>query len=330
MRTIETIAELGKIKEGCVLSIGNFDGVHLGHQKIISTAKQIARSNSADLIAMTFEPHPVAVLHPENTPAVLTPLELKIHLLQDSGVDSLIVLKDTRALLSLSAKEFVDEFLVKQLKPAVVVEGDDFNFGAGRDGNIHTLQNLGKEKGFDVRVIEPQKVKLTAGQSVRVSSTMIRKTLEYGKVDDAAVALGRFYRLTGKIVPGKGVGKKLGYPTLNMKKPGQIIPAEGVYAGFVELADTLEQVCKSQKRIDAVFSIGRTKTFGADNPLNIEAHILTERLPAATARWFAMDFVRFIRDQKKFKTETDLTDQIKNDCEDARKILTTEVDNAKK
>jgi len=242
MRTIETISGLKQVLKGCVLTIGNFDGVHMGHQEIVTVAKKIAREKGTELTAMTFEPHPVAALYPERAPGVLTPLALKKHVLARCGVDVLVVLKGDRELLSLSPEDFVSRFLVENIQPSVVVEGSDFNFGAARGGSIETLGKFGAEQGFGVWVIDPRKAKLSTGQTVRVSSTMIRYMLESGHVADAGAALGRPYRLVGEIIPGRGVGKKLGFPTLNMKKPRQVIPAEGVYAGFVKVGGDVEGV----------------------------------------------------------------------------------------
>ncbi|MBW8002294.1 MAG: bifunctional riboflavin kinase/FAD synthetase [Planctomycetes bacterium] len=322
MEIIETASDFEKIKSGCVLTIGNFDGVHKGHQLILAKAGIIANEKQTSLVAMTFEPHPVAILHPEKAPGVLTTLELKQDLLANCGVDYLVVLRDGAKMLNLSPKDFVDEFLMKNISPSVVVEGNDFNFGANRSGNIDTLKQLGEEKGFDVTVIEPQEVKLNTGQTVKVSSTMIRYMLESGHVTDAAAALGRTYRLVEKIISGRGIGKELGYPTLNMAKPTQIIPAEGVYAGFVEVEDSFEKVRKANKRVPAVFSIGQARTYGPDHPLLIEAHLLDKNIKQDLAdKWMAMDFVQHIRSQHKFKSEKELADQIANDCETAKNIL---------
>jgi riboflavin kinase/FMN adenylyltransferase len=207
MKIIETISELSKAAEGCVLTIGNFDGVHIGHREILAAAGQAASARATELVVMTFEPHPVAVLHPEKAPGVLTPLAIKKHLLAECGVDSLIVLEDSRELLSLSPEDFVGRFLVENIRPSIVVEGDDFNFGAGRAGGIDTLQKLGAEKGFRVSVVGARKIELSTGQIVRVSSTMVRLMLESGHVADAAAALGRPYRLIERIIPGRGIGK---------------------------------------------------------------------------------------------------------------------------
>ncbi|UCC21439.1 MAG: bifunctional riboflavin kinase/FAD synthetase [Planctomycetota bacterium] len=321
MKLIETISELEKIKKGCVLTIGNFDGVHLGHQEILATAKCAANEKAAELIAMTFEPHPVAILHPEKAPGVLTPLELKKHLLAELGVDCLIVLKDTRELLSLQPEDFVRRFLVDNVQPSLVVEGDDFNFGAGRAGSIQTLKDLSARHGFEVSVVGSRQVTLSTGQTVRVSSTMIRYMLESGHVADAAIALARPYRLAEEIIPGRGIGKKLGFPTLNMKRPNQVIPGEGVYAGFVKVAETLDAAIACKENLPAVYSIGQARTYGEDFPLLIEAHLLKEDVGDLIGKYAAMDLLQRIRSQHKFKTESQLCEQIAKDCEKARQIL---------
>jgi len=324
MRIIEAASELGQITKGCVLTIGNFDGVHLGHRQILTAARQTAEKKQADLIAMTFEPHPVAILYPEKAPGVLTPLEIKKNLLAQCGVDCLIVLKGDEELLNLSPEDFVGRFLVENVQPSVVVEGDDFNFGVGRAGNIDTLWKLGGQRGFEVSVIEPKQIKLSTGQTVRVSSTIIRYMLESGHVADAGAALGRPYRLVEEIIPGRGIGQKLGFPTLNMKKPRQVIPAEGVYAGFVRVGRTPEDVLASRELIPAAYSIGQARTYGDEFPLLIEAHLLKENLGVVTGKYMAMDFVQRIRSQHKFKTPKELSAQITKDCEKAKNILTTQ------
>jgi len=321
MKIIETTSDFEKIKPGCVLTIGNFDGVHIGHHVILRAAKQIASQRKTELIALTFEPHPVAILHPEKTPGVLTPLKLKTHLLAKYGVDCLIVLKDSAELLNLSPADFVDQFLTKTIQPAVVVEGENFNFGSGRSGNIHTLYSLGQEKAFEVSIIGTKEVKLSIGHAVKVSSTIIRNLLESGKVADAAVALTRPYRLIGRVVPGCGKGKRLGFPTANLAPAEQIIPAEGVYAGFVEISKSEEQVCSAEKKIPAAFSIGRSSTYGSDKPLAIEAHLLIENVGDLVDKWMAMDFIERTREQIKFETESQLAGQIAKDCENVKQLL---------
>ncbi len=321
MKVLETISELEKIKKGCVLTVGNFDGVHLGHQEILTAAKQTATERRAELVVMTFEPHPLAILHPEKAPGILTPLALKKNLLAEFAVDCLFVSKSTPELLSLSPQDFVQRFLVENIGPGVVVEGESFNFGSGRGGGSQTLQNLGAEKGFDVSIVRAREVKLSTGKTVTVSSTIIRDLLANGGVADAALTLGRAYRLIGQLIPGKGRGKQLGFPTLNMQPLGQLVPVEGVYAGFVKIGGDFEQVCESKEKVAAALSIGRSETFGRDNPLAVEAHILTGDVGDLRGEWLAMDFIKRLRDQQKFETQADLSAQIAKDCEKAKEIL---------
>lgn len=307
-----------------MLTIGNFDGVHLGHQEILIAARQTAAERWAQLVVMTFEPHPLVVLYPQKPPGILTSLALKKHLLAEFGVDCLFVLESTVELLSLSPQDFVEQFIVKNIQPGVVVEGESFNFGCGRGGGVRTLQELGAEKGFEVSVVGAKEVKLSTGRTVRISSTIIRDMLEGGRAADAAIALGRPYRLIGQVVPGCGKGKKLGFPTANIEPVRQLVPAEGVYAGFIQIADSFEQVCKAKEKIPAALSIGRSETLGSDNPLAIEAHILTDDVGDLHDKWLAMDFIKRIRDQQKFETESQLSEQIAKDCEKAKEILATD------
>ncbi len=303
-----------------VLSIGNFDGVHIGHRKILQAARKKADQRHTSLVVATFEPHPVTVLHPEMAPERLATLQLKQKLLAENGTDYLLLLKSDKDLLSLSARDFVERILAKGIAPAVIVEGEDFHFGSGRSGNIHTLTYLASEFGFEVLSVEQQTAKLSIGSSVIVSSTLLRNLLLEGKVADAAVALARPYRLIGRVVAGRGKGKQLGFPTANLGQINQLVPAEGVYAGTVEVGQTEDSVCQSKNAIPAAFSIGTSATYGPDHPLSIEAHILS-RAGDLTDKWLAFDFVEKIRDQQKFETEKDLADQIAKDCQKAKNIL---------
>ncbi|MFQ6036930.1 MAG: bifunctional riboflavin kinase/FAD synthetase [Sedimentisphaerales bacterium] len=324
VQTTSGLAELTRVEKGCVLTIGNFDGVHLGHQKILATARQTAAERKAELIVMTFEPHPRALLYPQKALGILTPLVLKKHLLAELGVDYFCIVKSTLGLLNLSPRQFVQHFIAEKIQPSVVIEGRSFNFGSDRAGNVNVLQNLAREMGFEVLVIEAKKVKSSTGQVVNVSSTAIRSMLAAGRVVDAAVALGRPYRLIGQVVPGRGRGRQLGFPTANMQPTEQLIPAEGVYAGFVEIGDTAEQVCKTHKKLPAAFSIIRPGTPGCGYSLAVEAHLLMEDVGRLQGKWLAMDFVKRIRDQQRFKTDSELSAQIAKDCKKAKNILATD------
>jgi len=344
MQIVKTESDLEKIRAGAVLTIGNFDGVHIGHRAILSAAKRIAEQKQTEIVVMTFQPHPLSVLNPQKAPSPLMPPVLKEHFLAELGVDILFTAKSEPEILSLTAEDFVGRFIVKGIRPSVIVEGKDFNFGHKRAGSVHTLQKLAGAKGIDVVVVEPKKAKLPLclpvgrqerGQTIEVSSTVIRDMLTKGEATDAAILLGRPYRLIGNIVPGRGKGKHLGFPTLNLQKPQQLIPAEGVYAGLVEIGNDETQVCSirlgmayaTKEKIPAAFSIGRTTTYGAGQSLLIEAHLLIDNAEQFTGRWMAMDFIERIRGQQKFETEKALAEQIDRDCRKAQQILRNEIMN---
>ena len=322
MRIVEAESDFGKIKKGSVLTIGNFDGLHVGHCQILRSAKKIAEERNTDLTVMTFDPHPAAILRPEQAPGILTPLEFKKHLLAREGVDCLVVLKDTYKLLNLSPGEFVNEFVMANVRSSVVVEGPNFNFGYGRSGTVETLKTLGKKRGFEVVIVPGEKVQLSDGSIVTASSSLVRSQLERAEAADAAMVLHRPYRLIGQVVAGRGKGRYLGFPTANLEPVGQIIPAEAVYAGYVVIADSMQQICQSSQRQRAVFSIGRAKTLVTNHPLLIEAHILDAAVGRLQGKWMGMDFIKHIRSQEIFKTEDDLKKQIQKDCRAAKEILT--------
>ena len=322
MNSARALSDSVSVKAGCVLTIGNFDGVHLGHREILARAKGIAEARQTELVVLTFEPHPVAVLYPDRAPGVLTPLIPKRRLLYPYVEDRILVLDDNRELLSLSARAFVADFLAERIRPSVIVEGDDFNFRANRQGNIAILTALGQDYGFEVVVVDAKYIHLSTGQRIRVSSTMIRYMLESGHVAEAALALGRPYRLTGQIASGRGKGRELGFPTLNMPKPDQIIPAEGVYAGYVRLQDSTEELMGESDALPAVFSLGQTATFGDQFPLSIEAHVLDRSLTDVAAAHMTLDFVAHLRSQHKFPSAEDLVRQIELDCQEAMRVLT--------
>jgi riboflavin kinase/FMN adenylyltransferase len=312
--------QLDKVQKGGVVSIGNFDGVHLGHQDILRTARQV-RPN-VPLSVMTFEPHPAAILQPQKAPGVLSPLPMKTWLLEQLGVEQLIVITDCIKLLNLSPKEFVDEFLVETLAPSAVVEGPNFNFGYGRSGGIETLKTLGKERGFEVCEVPYRHIHLDPDRrSVICSSSLIRRLLEQGEVHHAAAAMGRPYRLIGKTIPGRGIGRQLGFPTANIQPENQILPTEGVYAGFVVTGRTLEEVCGRGVRRPAAISIGRAKTFMTDHPMLIEAHILEPNVEDLHGKYLAMDFIECIRRQQRFENRQFLIEQIDKDCKKVLEIL---------
>jgi riboflavin kinase/FMN adenylyltransferase len=203
----------------------------------------------------------------------------------------------------------------------VVIEGPNFNFGYGRSGTVETLRQLGAERGFDVVVVPPRQVTVDDGPPQVCSSSLIRRLVAEGSVTGASQALGRRYRLIGKTHPGRGIGRQLGFPTANIEPLDQIVPAEGVYAGFVVTGQTPEAVRGKDRARPAAFSVGRAKTFLSNHPLLVEAHILEPNVEDLAETWLALDFVVKIRPQQRFDTHEALAEQIAKDCDRARELL---------
>ncbi len=322
MQIAESIEQISQLPRGMALSIGNFDGVHRGHQTIIAAAKRAAEQRGAQTAVMTFDPHPAAILRPDKAPGVLTPLPQKLRLLQAAGVDVVIVIRDSLSLLNLSPSDFVDRFLMSHLSPSVIVEGPNFTFGYGRSGTMQTLRKLGAERGFEV--IEAPFTEVRLGKDRRAatcSSSLIREMLEKGAVFEAAQLLSRPYRLAGSVVTGRGIGRTLGFPTANVHPAGQILPSEGVYAGYVVVGGSFEDVCFGGQRRPAALSIGRAKTFITDYPLLLEAHLLEDNVENLYGQWVGLDFMEWLRNQRRFTSREDLSEQIAQDCRDALAVL---------
>ncbi len=311
MRVFDGVDSVDPSFRGAVLTVGNFDGVHLGHQRILRTARALAHVSSATVIAMTFEPHPLALLGADRAPARLSLWEEKARQLIHAGADAIVRLETDRQLLSLTAEQFIQEILVQRIHPSYIVEGPNFGFGHGRKGDVETLREASAKGGFQVRVVEPYMLHL--GDDVQptvVSSTVVRQRLLAGNVTDAAACLGRPYTLIGRVVHGAGAGRQLGYPTINLDVGEQLVPAEGVYAGRVEIRGV---------RRTAAVSIGHRPTLGG-TALAVEAFLLDESadLYDADAR---LDLLEFVRSQRKFAGPEELTEQIAADVEAVRRIV---------
>ncbi|HVP10301.1 MAG TPA: bifunctional riboflavin kinase/FAD synthetase [Phycisphaerae bacterium] len=334
MKVYEGLSSIDDSMRGAVLTVGNFDGVHLGHQRILRTSHALAHVSSAKVVAMTFEPHPLAVLRPDRAPRRLTPCDEKLRQLAQAGADAVVKLKADRETLSLSAEDFVRQVLVRQIHPSYIVEGHDFGFGHNRQGNIDTLWALSPKGGFQVHVVEPYRITLGPREHVIVSSTVIRDCLSRGEIEQAAACLGRPYALVGDVVHGEGQGTHLGYPTINLEvAEGQLIPGEGVYAGIAELGVARSRAGK-QGTYDlaapvrghdaatvslAAISLGHRPTLGGKK-LVIEAFVLDK-----SGDWYGeharLDFVKRVRDQRKFASRAELTDQIARDVEYVRRVV---------
>lgn len=310
MKVYDSTSTIDPSLRGAVLSVGNFDGVHLGHQRILRTARALAHVSSAAVIAMTFEPHPITLLRPGQAPPRLTPWEEKAAQLAAAGADAVVKLATDWSLLSLSAEEFIREILVKQIHPSYIVEGPNFGFGRGRAGNVETLRQFSAKGGFQVHVVEPYRLHLPDGRHIVVSSTAVREELSRGDVEGAMQCLGRPYVLVGAVVRGASEGRKMGYPTINLDVGGQLIPAEGVYAGMADV--------DGEHRMAAI-SIGHRPTLGGGS-LVVEAFLLDAKgdYYGRTAR---LGLLGFVREQRTFAGRDELTAQIGRDIEVVRGVV---------
>ncbi len=313
LRTLRGVDSLTSAPSCSVVTIGNFDGVHRGHRAMLARAGRIARESGCALAAVTFEPHPLTVVAPHRAPERLTPLDEKLRLLEGCGVDAAVVLESKRELLSLTAEQFIGELLVPRLRPRYFVEGPEFGFGRGRGGDVHTLAELGRRFDFQVEVVEPVRVTLTAGRDERVSSSLVRELLAAGHVADAARCLGRRYALFGTVESGRGRGKGLGFPTANLRIENQVIPGEGVYAGCAWLADTA--AAPTGNGLIAAVSIGRNPTFDGQ-VLTVEAFLLDYGNEGELrGHKMRLELAEWVREQRRFETPAALVEQIGRDVE---------------
>jgi len=305
MTQLET--ELGEVKpeRPMVLSIGVFDGVHLGHRALIAETVRQARETGALAGMVTFAGHPRQVLGKHKELPHLTSLEQRVRLLESAGVDRVITLSFTNELASLPASDFI-ELLIKHLSMKGLVIGPDFALGKGREGNIETLKTLGKKLGFQVTVV---RTLLKNGH--KVSSTIIRKAMAESDMARVHDLLGRYFSLEGQVVKGEGRGASLGIPTANQEiAPNQALPADGVYATIA---------CVEGKPVPAITNIGTRPTFGAGRR-TVETHLL-DFSGHLYGRQLEIAIIEQIRPEEKFATAAELLAQIKDDITKARQIL---------
>ena len=307
-RCIEGLASVPPAARGCVLTIGNFDGVHLGHRLILETARGLADAEDLMVVAMTFDPPPDLVLRPSDPPRRLSPHEQRTRLLLAGGADMVVTARTDTELLAMEPAEFIERIVVGHFQPRHVVEGRNFFFGRGRAGDIDVLVAAGATRGFAAHVVEPVTVELAEGPRT-VSSTLIRGLVADGRVADAARALGRQFAVFGPVVRGAGHGRILDFPTVNFDPGRQVVPADGVYAGLAGIAG---------RRYPAAVSIGTRATLGA-GPRACEAHLIGAEGDFYGER-LELRFVRRLRGQEKFDGPDRLRDQIAKDVERVREI----------
>ncbi len=291
-----------------LVAIGNFDGVHRGHQAIIAEAVRRAREIGGTSVVLTFDPHPVSVLHPESPHALLTTLDQKLNLLEALEVDVVLVLPFTPEFARRSAEQFVKEDLGARLGAREVFVGRNFKFGKGREGRVEDLERLGASMGMRVVVHAPVFVRDTM-----VSSSAVRGLLRDGRVEDAETFLGRRYAADGVVAPGEGRGRALGYPTANIKPGGQMLPKIGIYAALVD-------DCSSGERgLPGVVYIGSQPTFGP-HPIQVEVHLFGADTPRYDHR-LRIEFLRWIRGEERFADANALVAQIGRDVAAARAAI---------
>lgn len=300
---------------GSVVTIGAYDGVHLGHQAVIAEVRRRAQAAGLASAVITFDRHPAAVVRPESAPRLLTDLEQKLELLEATGLDRCLVIAFDEARSREPADEFVREVLVGALGAKVVIVGEDFHFGHQRKGNVELLTEMGQELGFEVvglALVDASGAPADPAQ--RASSTAIRHALVEGDLTRAELMLGRHHEVRGIVAHGDKRGRELGFPTANVSVPGDILlPADGIYAGWFLRADGTT--------LPAALSLGRRPTFYVEAHASLlEAHVLDfdDDLYDEHVR---VRFVRRLRGEERFEQVADLVTQIRRDCEQARAIL---------
>ena len=296
---------------GSVVTIGAYDGVHLGHQAVIAEVRRQAGAAGQAATVVTFDRHPASVVRPATAPRLLTDLDQKLELLAATGIDRCLVISFDEARSKEPADEFVRDVLVERLGARRVIVGEDFHFGHQRSGDVTLLRAMGAELGFDVDGIE---LVTAPGTAERASSTAIRHALVEGDLPRAAAMLGRPHEVRGVVAHGDERGRELGFPTANVSVPGEILlPADGIYAGWFQRADGTV--------LPAALSLGRRPTFYAEAHVSLlEAHVLdfSGDLYDEAVR---VRFVERLRGEAKFDSVEALIEQIDRDCTEARAIL---------
>lgn len=300
-----------ELKSGAV-AIGNFDGVHLGHQEVIGEAGLIAKTHNRPWIVLTFEPHPRSIFTPEINPFRITPAEQKMRLIAELGVDALVVLKFDKEFSKNSAEEFIDQVLMKGLGASHVVCGYNFYFGARRRGNPDMLLHAGRDHGFGFTCVNPIK----DGNGIEYSSTRVRDCLVLGDLEGATRILGHPFEICGTVIKGDQRGRKLNYPTCNIALDDYLPPKLGAYAVYVAIED---HTGASGKWLKGMCNIGHRPTFHKDGVL-LETHIFdfNQDLYGQQLR---VRLVKYLREERKFNGPKEIEEQLAKDCISAKEIL---------
>ncbi len=309
MKIIQRIEDIQHPFHNAVITIGNFDGVHIGHQALLHTVIERAEAIGGTSVAMTFEPHPIRVLAKNGQPPLITLYEQKTELIARSGIEVLVCVPFTREFASIPAERFVQELLVERIGVKVVVVGKDYSFGRDRRGDLSLLRSLSGDLGYDVVVVDW--IQGFNGISGRISSTRVRQLVMEGNMDEARRMLGRYYQVRGRVARGRNRGGRLlGFPTANLQLQDELCPKQGIYAVTVE---------HGGRTYPAVANIGFSPTFN-DHLFTIEVHILDFNRSIYDEN-IRVNFIRRLRDEIKFSSIEALSEQIRKDVQEARGIL---------
>lgn len=305
MKVVHDIEKCDLVQSGAVATMGNFDGIHLGHQTLIANAVAEAKTRQSLSVVLTFDPHPLKVLAPERAPGMILSQQDKIDMLKAFDVDVVINQRFDRDFANIRADEFITRYLVGHLGLSKIWLGRDLRFGRGRQGGVEDLIRLGGEAGLSVGIVEPISI-----DGDRVSSSRIRQLINEGRVDEVEPMLGRFHFASGEIVRGDRRGRELGFPTANLSSRTEVLPQNGIYATIFE--------CQNGRWL-SVSSIGTNPTFG-EGPRKVESFILDfdEMIYGESVK---LSFVKRIREERKFACLEDLITEMHRDVEIARSIL---------
>ena len=299
----------------CVVTLGNFDGVHRGHRAVLNALVDAGHRLGLPAVAITFEPHPIAVLRPEQAPELIAPAAIRDDLIADSGIDGLLVLDFTTEFAQQSPEDFVRAVFVRGLDARCVVVGMDTRFGYRNSGDVSTLADLGEQLGFEVVALDD------VGDGERFSSTVVRDHLRAGEVGEAARILGRPHRVVGTVVHGNHRGKALGYPTANLSADSVgLVPLEGVYAGWVTRLDLLDG--ERDRTMPAAISVGTNPTFQTHDRRTVEAYVLDRDDLDLYDERIMVEFTAHIRPTLKFESVDELLEAMGKDVARCHELLT--------
>ncbi len=312
MRTLIDLDSTPPPDQGSVVTIGTFDGVHLGHRGLIMRTIELARETGAESVALTWDRHPAATLRPDRMPPLLSSLDRKLELLEATGVDATALLRFDKEFSEMSPEDFVRSVLVESLAVRHILVGHDWRFGHGAKGNVELLQELGRELGFEVHGVD-----LLVVEGEAVSSSRVRRVLGEGDAELARVLLGRPFDIDGRVVRGADRGKDLGFPTANLEAdPVLARPPIGIYAGLADVQGLTKP---------AAISIGVNPTFGGQvgtSPVNLEAYLLDFEADIYDSV-VRLEFWKRLRDEVHFTSVDDLVAQMNVDVEQTRSVIGT-------